>query len=209
MESFKQFMAFPLYATVGYLFWVLAGQVAESGQLAAVFGLVLIAMGVWVYGRWHAVGASSGRARFGLVAGLGLVAFGTWTGWPQAPAPTDLTWEKWSPEAVSTLRAADRIVYVDFTARWCATCQANKRLVFHSAEVLRTFRDEHIATLRGDWTNRDPLITAELAKYNRSAVPFNLIWVPGKTDPVILPELLSPETVLGALRGTAAVRVAN
>ncbi len=204
MESFKQFMAFPLYATAGYLLWVLAGQVAESGQLTATFGLVLIAMGVWVYGRWHGAGASAGRARFGLIAGLGLVAFGTWTGWPQAPAATDVVWDKWSPETVATLRAADRIVYVDFTARWCATCQANKRLVFHSAEVLRTFRDEHIATLRADWTNRDPQITAELTKYNRSAVPFDLIWIPGKTDPVILPELLTPEIVLGALRGKAA-----
>ena len=206
MESFKQFMAFPLYATAGYLLWVLAGQVAESGQLAATFGLVVIAMGVWVYGRWHGAGASAGRARFGLIAGFGRVAFGIWTGWPQAPASTDVVWDKWSPETVSTLRAADRIIYVDFTARWCATCQANKRLVFHSAEVLRTFRDEHIATLRGDWTNRDPQITAELAKYNRSAVPFDLIWVAGKTDPVILPELLSPETVLGALRDKAAVQ---
>ena len=178
----------------------------ESGQLAAVFGLVLVAMGAWVYGRWHGAGASAGRARFGMIAGLGLVAFGIWSGWPEAPASTDVVWDKWSPETVSTLRAADRIIYVDFTARWCATCQANKRLVFHSAEVLRTFRDEHIATLSGDWTNRDPQITAELAKYNRSAVPFDLIWVPGKTDPVILPELLSPETVLGALRDKAAAQ---
>ena len=79
-------------------------QVTESGQLAAVFGLVLVAMGVWVYGRWHGAGASAGRARFGLIAGLGLVAFGTWTGWPQAPAPTDVVWDKWSPETVATLR---------------------------------------------------------------------------------------------------------
>jgi thiol:disulfide interchange protein DsbD len=91
-------------------------------------------------------------------------------------------------------------VYVDFTARWCATCQANKRLVFHSGDVLRTFRDERIVPLRGDWTNRDPAITAELAKYHRSAVPFNVVWLPGRADPVILPELLTPAVVLRALR---------
>src|SRR4029077_19889212 len=68
METFKQFMAFPLYATVGALLWVLAGQVQESGLLNAFFGIVLVAMGVWVYGRWRAPGASAGRARFGLVA---------------------------------------------------------------------------------------------------------------------------------------------
>lgn len=204
METFKQAMAFPLYATVGYLLWVLAGQLTEGGQLAVIFGLVVIAMGVWVYGRWHGAGASVGRARFGLIAGFGLVALGIWTGWPRPPAPTEVTWDKWSPEAVASLRAADRIIYVDFTARWCATCQANKRLVFHSANVLRTFREEHIATLRGDWTSKDPQITAELARYNRSAVPFDLIWLPGRRDPVTLPELLTPEIVLRALQNRAA-----
>ena len=76
---------------------------------------------------------------------------------------------------------------------------------------LRNRGDEHLAaalldatgslvTLRGDWTNKDARITTELAAYNRSAVPFNLIWLPGKTAPVILPELLTPSTVLDALK---------
>ncbi len=199
METFKQFMAFPLYATVAYLLWVLAGQTTEMGLLAALLGLVLVAMGIWAYGRWRAPGASAGRARFGLIACALLLAAGAWTGWPRPAAPTDLVWEKWSPETVEHLRSEGRIVYVDFTARWCATCQANKRLVFHSSDVLRTFHDERIVPLRGDWTNRDPGITAELAKYHRSAVPFNVVWLPGHAEPVILPELLTPAIVLRAL----------
>jgi DsbC/DsbD-like thiol-disulfide interchange protein/cytochrome c biogenesis protein CcdA len=199
METFKQVMAFPLYATVAYLVWVLAGQVSESGLLGALFGLVLVAMGAWAYGRWCAFGASAGRARFGIAACVALMALGAWTGWPRPSAPGDIVWEKWSPEAVERLRSEGRIVYVDFTARWCATCQANKRLVFHSEDVLRAFRERNIATLRGDWTNKDPQITAELAKYNRAAVPFNVLWLPGRADPVALPELLTPSAVLDAL----------
>jgi thiol:disulfide interchange protein len=53
--------------------------------------------------------------------------------------------------------------------------------------------------LRGDWTNKDPLITAELARWNRSAVPFNLLYAPGQAEPTILPELLTPGIVLKAL----------
>jgi thiol:disulfide interchange protein/DsbC/DsbD-like thiol-disulfide interchange protein len=200
METFKQLMAFPLYATVGYLVWVLAGQVSESGLLALMIGLVLIAMGLWIYGRWRAPGASAGRARFGLVAGAALIALGAWNGWPRPPEPMEVAWEKWSPETVDALRSQGRIVYIDFTARWCATCQANKRVVFHSADVLKTFQDENIATLRADWTNKDPQITAELAKYHRSAVPFDLIWLPGRDNPVLLPELLTPGIVLKALK---------
>ena len=73
-------------------------------------------------------------------------------------------------------------------------------MVFHSAEVLRQFQERHVATLRGDWTNQDPQITAELAKYHRSAVPFNQVWLPGKAEPVLLPEILTPGTVLRALQ---------
>ena len=199
METFKQAMAFPLYATVAYLVWVLAGQLTEAGLLSSLFGLVLVAMGVWAYGRWNAPGASPARARFGTIACVALLAIGAWAGWPTPAAPTDIVWDKWSPEAVEKLRSENRIIYVDFTARWCATCQANKRLVFHSADVIRIFHERNIATLEGDWTNKDAQITAELAKYHRAAVPFNLIWVPGQADPILLPEILTPSVVLGAI----------
>jgi len=200
METFKQFMAFPLYATVAALVWVLAGQLNEGGMLMALFGLVLIAMGVWFYGRWHAPGASAGRARFGVIAGATVLALGVWTGWPQPPAPSAVTWEKWSEETVARYRAEGRPIYVDFTARWCATCQTNKKLVFGSADVLAHFTKNRVVTLKADWTNQDPAITAELAKYQRSAVPFNLLYLPGKPDPIILPEILTPGIVLDAFQ---------
>jgi len=134
-----------------------------------------------------------------MAACIVLLAAGAWAGWPVAAAPTDIKWGVWSQEAVDKLRSDNQIIYVDFTARWCATCQANKRLVFHNDEVLKEFRDKHIATLRGDWTNKDPMITAELAKYNRAAVPFNVIWFPGRSEPVVLPELLTAKVVLEAI----------
>ncbi|WP_221031184.1 protein-disulfide reductase DsbD family protein [Actomonas aquatica] len=199
METFKQAMAFPLYATVGYLVWVLIGQTTEGGALNAIFGLTLIAFGVWFYGRYAAPGAKATRRRIGIAAGLLLLGAGTAFGWPKPPAPNDVVWEKWSPEAIAAARAEGRPVYVDFTARWCATCQANKKLVFNSEDVKETFRDANVLTLKADWTNRDPAITAELAKWNRSAVPFNLIYKPGEPDPVVLPELLTPGIVLDAL----------
>ncbi len=198
METFKQFMAFPLYATVAALVWVLAGQLSEGGMLMALLGLVVIAMGVWLYGRWNAPGAKPGRVRFGLIGGALLVFAGLWTGWPKAAAPGDLVWEPWSVEAVARLRAEGRPIYVDFTARWCATCQTNKKLVFGSDEVRQVFADRKIVALKADWTNKDSAITEELAKWNRSAVPFNLVYLPGETEPQVLPELLTPSIVLAA-----------
>ncbi|MGH7956042.1 MAG: thioredoxin family protein, partial [Opitutaceae bacterium] len=172
------------------------------------FSLVLVAMAVWMYGRWSAPGAKPARARFGIASLLVVGALGLWVGWPrdlQAQAAAGngappVVWQPWTPEAVAKLRGEGRIVYVDFTARWCATCQTNKKLVFGSDDVLNFFAEKKIAALRADWTKQDPRITAELARYNRSAVPFNVIWVPGQDAPVILPELLTAGTVLDALK---------
>ncbi len=201
METFKQVMAFPLYATVGLLLWVLAAQLKDrdTALLAVFLGLTVIALGAWLYGRYATFGAKPARARFGIVGGLALLAAGTWLGWPAKPAPTEVVWQSWSTEAVATAVADGKPVYVDFTARWCFTCQTNKKAVFSSAEVLKTFSDKEVVALRADWTNEDPLITAELARWNRSAVPFNLVYLPGRADPLILPELLTPGIVLNAL----------
>lgn len=191
METFKQCMAFPLYGTVAFLLWVLAAQVQDSAYLGVLLSLVLISLGCWLAGR---------RSRIYAILSFLLLASGLVAGWPRAQSPTAIVWEPWSPARVAELRAEKRIIYVDFTARWCATCQTNKKLVFGSEEVLRVFANKRVATLKADWTNRDPAITEELARWGRSAVPFNLVYLPGRETPVVLPELLGPATVLEALR---------
>lgn len=206
METFKQFMAFPLYATVGWLLWVLAGQTKDDDNalLLIAFGFVLVAMAAWAYGRFGQTHGQPARQMVGRVLAAALLAGGLFTGWPKtaeaAPAGSyQVAWEKWSPEAITAAQVAGKFVYVDFTARWCATCQTNKAALFHNDEVLAALAKNNVVLLKADWTNRDPKITAELARWNRSAVPFNLIYAPGKPDPVILPELLTPDRLLAAL----------
>ncbi|MDD2762985.1 MAG: protein-disulfide reductase DsbD family protein [Opitutaceae bacterium] len=198
METFKQLMAFPLYATVGSLVWVLAGQTPDTGLLKVLFGLVFVAMAVWAYGRWTQHGGSAGRRRFGQAFAAVLLAAGVLVGYPVKPS-SEIVWEKWSPETVARRRAEGKTLYVDFTARWCATCQSNKAVVFSSAKVRAALRQHGVVLLRADWTSRDPLITEALAAFHRSAVPLDLIYAPGRPDPLILPELLTPDIVLDGL----------
>ncbi len=220
METFKQFMAFPLYATVGYLLWVLIGQTAEDefAIRGIMFALVLIAMAAWAYGRFGQAFGNTKRRITGTACAVAFLAGGLWFGWPRSVTEPSVdktveqagsgqkkevhavAWEKWSPQAVADARAAGNIVYVDFTARWCATCQVNKAVVFGSDEVLKFFHEHGVVALKADWTSRSAEIGAELARFNRSAVPFNLIYKPGRTEPVVLPELLTPGIVLDALR---------
>jgi thiol:disulfide interchange protein DsbD len=196
METFKQFMAFPLYATVAFLLYTLAGQVSAERFLNILFALVAIAMAAWVYGRWATPAASPKSRRLAILAAL-LIFLPTaaWAFWPTQ----ELNWEPWSADRVAELQKEGRPIYVDFTARWCATCQLNKEIVFHSTRVLAALDTRHVALLRADWTARDPAITAELARFGRSAVPFDLLYLPGNSTPVELPSVLTPDIVLSAL----------
>ena len=204
MEAFKQGMAFLLYGTVGLMVWILAGQLSPERLLSALLALTGLAFALWLYGRVTLPGArrtTGNRIAFGL--SFGLIAAALAYGWPRPDAPDEIVWEPWSAARVAALQKEGRPIYVDFTARWCFTCQTNKKTVFHgpgSGEVLKAFRERKVATLRGDWTNRDPLITAELARWHRAAVPFNLVYLPGQVEPRTLPELLTPSAVLDALK---------
>lgn len=203
METFKQIMSFPLFATVAFLVWVLAAQVEEYGLLWILLAMTLIALAGWIYGRWTDLQHKSGKRLIAQIMALGLIIGAVFLGYPQL---SEKKWQTWSPELVTSLQKQNRPIYVDFTARWCATCQTNKAAVFGSQGVLDTFKKKNVALLKADWTNRDPLISETLKKYGRSAVPFNLAYLPGQEEPIILPTLLTPGVVLEAFETEKLIR---
>ena len=196
MESFKQFLAFPLYATVAYLLWILNGQLPPEQLLKIYFALTLIAFAAWIYGRWTLPIRPSSTKNVARIAALTIIAMAIW----MSTQKQEDIWEPWSEEKVSALRAEGRIIYIDFTARWCATCQVNKSSVLSSDKIIDAFNELNVATLKADWTNSDPAITKALEKYGRVAVPTNIVYLPGKDKPEILPEILTPQLVLDALK---------
>jgi thiol:disulfide interchange protein DsbD len=206
MAHFKALMAFPMFATVVWLVWVL-GQQAGIDAVAALLGLlVAVAFAAW------AIGSSSlgptARRGFG-VAALVLLAATLWWALPSlrsqeaahrnAAAKADEGWLPWSPERVAAALAEGRGVFVDFTAAWCVTCQFNKRTTLAKAEVKSAFADKRVLLLRADWTRRDAAISAELARLARSGVPVYAVYTPGEAQPQLLSEILSVAEVTAAL----------
>lgn len=187
MESFKQGMAFLLIGAAAYFFWVYIDHVEQDILYLVLIGFVLIAMAAWIYGRWSTP-ARKPRVRWiarGLTIAIGGLGFHLATG-PYA----GLKWETWSPQKVEALLEEGRPVYVDFTAKWCATCQANKKVAY-TPEVIALFRERGVATLKADKTLPDPEIDARILELGRAAIPVNVLHVPG-SEPVITPEVLTP-----------------
>lgn len=210
MESFKQSMSFMLFATVGFLLWVLAGQLTESAGfppqnfLTVLLGLVVIAFALWIFGRWGAYHKPKQTRYIATGLALFLIFGSTWSGiratQPNNSEGNAIEWVKWEPGKARELAQNGQVVYLDFTARWCVTCQTNKATVFSSQSVRDLFQEGAAIAMKADWTNQDDKISQELANFGRSAVPFNLVYGPGLEQPIILPEILTPQIVLDALQ---------
>ena len=204
MLRFRQVMAFPMFATCVWLLWVLAQQIGIDALALVLGGLVLTALAAWAFGV-----AQGGARRWQLVAlavaPLALYAVFSAT-WPGAQAPSRETaqpsgahgWQPWSRSAQEAQLAAGKPVFVDFTAAWCVTCQANKRMALNRDAVRTAFEKRGVTLLRADWTNRDDEITRELARFERNGVPLYVLY-DRSGAPHVLPELLTERIVLDAL----------
>ena len=190
MESFKQGMSFLLFATAGYFLCVYAVQIGPENLLDPVLGLSCIAMAAWIYGRWYLPHREPAVRRLALALTLGLAVGGVLLALPPKPKPNALHWEVWSPARVDELAAKGQPLFIDFTAQWCPTCQVNKRLAY-TPEVIALMKAKHIVPLKADKTKFSPEIEAQLREYGRSAIPVNVLLVPGKA-PIVTPELLKP-----------------
>lgn len=209
METLRQFMAFPMLATVVWLLWVLGQQTGIDGAATLLLALLLLAWLAWALTR-------RGRTRTllaplvlaGLVTLLWQAGNRIWTPQPQTQAmtgtaaanlpTTDRKWHAWTPERMASLQTAGTPVFVDYTAAWCVTCQYNKGTVLSDPGLLDRFAADGVVLLRADWTRRDPAVTASLAAVGRNGVPTYVLHLPGKA-PRLLSELPNVAEVTQAL----------
>lgn len=200
METMKQGMSFLLFATAGYLLWVYTGLIDLDHMLQPIFGLTGVALAAWIYGRWSTLAQPLRTRRIAAALALAL-AVGS-IGYA-AIIKKGIEWETWSEERVDELLEEGKPVYVDFTAKWCLTCQVNKSQAY-SEEVIALMKERGIVPMKADKTKPNPAIEAKLAELRRTAIPVNVLYVPGQ-EPIITPEVLTSSYLLELFREKTSV----
>ncbi len=202
MERLKQVFALPMLASCVWLLWVLAKEVPQWALGAAIAGLVLITFAAWAVRAQAPLRLWAGRvaAALAIAVPIGLV-------WAPAPAqvPQKVAdigdWTPYTKERLEEAVAAGEPVFIDLTADWCLTCKVNEWSALSSARVRQKFTDAKVVRLRGDWTNRDPAITALLTEQGRIGVPLYLYYPAGGKPVKILPQILTEDEVLRTIGG--------
>jgi thiol:disulfide interchange protein DsbD len=226
MEVFKHITAAIFFATAIWLAWVY-GQLYAAGdgvnQVALLLGcFLMLAIAGWALGRWPAKGASGiaavvlialglaiplsqvrGARRVGMETASAAPAGGFATG-SFSTNGTKVVWQPYSEQAVDAARAAGHPVFIDFTAAWCLSCQVNERVVLKTAEVESALLKGGVVTMKADWTNEDPAITAKLASVGRATVPTYVLYPAAAGSAAdVLPEALRKGLVLKAIERVA------
>lgn len=209
MIGLKQFFGFLVLATVLWLLWVLHSEVLSLSLPLVLCSFFLLALAAWIFGRWCSPLRAWPLRFFGYMLSLLFLGVGTASFLlsfdsrliplveKYMPKYPTISWIPYSECALDMELRKGHTVFIQFSAKWCLTCQANS-VVFLSPKVIKAFQKNQIIPLYADWTNGDAEITEMLRSLGRNGVPVYAIFREGQ-EPVLLPEILTPEILVNAL----------
>ena len=198
METFKQFMAFPMWASALWLLWVLSSQVNNQEVIQVLLGSLLIIIGLWLVEKNN---SKTNWIRW--IVRLPFILLLIFSFWLIPTSYSDLDESKqnqlaYSPQLLEDLREENALVFLNFTADWCITCKVNESVALKTSKVRKLLTDKDITYIEADWTRKDPVISSALEEYGRTGLPLYLLF-PSKGDPLILPEILTEDILISYL----------
>lgn len=212
MDSFKAFLAFPVYASAAWLMWVFAKQSDDFSLLVLAMGFVGLVFVMWLLRR-QTQGIIAAFLKYSLIilTLLGL-AFGVRSLNAEVPPmtpksaaikaekTTELRALTFSNQMLQNALASKDPVFVEMTAAWCITCKVNHKTSINIEKTRRIISDRNVQYIVGDWTNQDSVITQYLESFERNGVPI-YVYYPApdengeRAEPELLPQILTPGIV--------------
>ena len=198
METFKQFMAFPMWASALWLLWVLSGQVDPDTVILVLIGGLSISLALWLLER-----NTSEILFFKWLVRLAVLVIFAVSIWILPTSYSTQTSQNqqditYSEELLTEYRDDNELIFLNFTADWCITCKVNESVALNSEEVKALIKQKNIKYLEADWTRKNEAIAKKLEEFGRSGVPLYLLY-PSTGKPIILPEILTEDILLNYL----------
>ncbi|MGE0754664.1 MAG: protein-disulfide reductase DsbD family protein [Alphaproteobacteria bacterium] len=205
METFRQFLAFPMYASVIWLLWVLTLQVGAEGVMLALSGMLMIVVIIWMRRLFDK--PIHYRITAAIMAAMTILCTLQMLGNAEMNSPmetlpsdySDVATQPYSKESLAALRAQGKAVFVDATAAWCITCQVNAKTAIQTDAVMQAFKDHNITLMIADWTKRNMEIREFLSSFGYQGVPLYVYYPPDGGTPKVLPQVLTPDIILSTI----------
>ncbi|MFP6874393.1 MAG: protein-disulfide reductase DsbD domain-containing protein [Verrucomicrobiales bacterium] len=129
METFKQFMAFPMFATVIWLLWIFSAQTNPGALIMLLVAMLTGALGLWFHGRYSTPVTKVAVKRSAQAVSAILIGSMIWLGAMAsrevAEIPHETTVEKYGIKwtvfdtgRIIDLRRQGKTIFLDFTAKW-------------------------------------------------------------------------------------------
>ena len=200
MVTLKEFFAFPMFATALWLLWVFSFQTNIDLLIGLLISILFISMLFWILNRVN-------KKIYKTIILVSLICVIVFVMQKILSFENESSDDgnisnlysdsvKWDNEIEKNYREKGQPYFINFTAAWCITCQANDKIALSRSKVKEHFKKNNVEYIIADWTNKDDEILKTLESYNRSGVPLYIYWKPGMKDPAILPAILTEQILL-------------
>ncbi|GAB5373774.1 MAG: protein-disulfide reductase DsbD family protein [Acuticoccus sp.] len=191
----QRVLVLPMLAVLVWLGSILLGQAGVAALAATLTTAVLVAVAAAL--RSRTLGAMS--AAVALAAVIFVTVGGPSTATGTAETAGQEHWQAFDRAAIDGHVADGHVVFVDVTADWCITCLYNKAAALDRDPVITALSRDDTIAMRADWTLPDDRIAAFVKAQGRYGIPLNVAFGPARPKGVLLPEILTVSSVLGAI----------
>lgn len=198
METLKEFFAFPMFATSLWLLWVFSIQVDSDQLISLLICFFAVSIFMWIYKSF-----TNQFIFFGSLLLTILFLFtqiNNFSSSQETSSRLNDSLDSWYFGIEEEYQELQQAYFINYTAAWCITCQANDKVALSRMKVKEFMAANDIKYVVADWTNKDKNILDALNVYGRSGVPLYVYWKPGMEKPQILPAILTEKIVLDALK---------
>ena len=198
METLKEFFAFPMFATSLWLVWVFSIQVNSDQLITLLICFFTVSIFMWVYKTFRNQIIIFGSSLLTIL--FLFTQINNFSTSQETSSRLNDSIDSWYFGIEEEFQGSQQAYFINYTAAWCITCQANDKVALSRMKVKEFMAANDIKYVVADWTNKDKSILDALNKYGRSGVPLYVYWKPGMEKPSILPAILSEKIVLDALK---------